>query len=77
MCIRDRPDKAKGITESLKIGTPLDKVEINSIADSLCAPLHMPYSFDVAKKVIDQMVNVSDQEMINYMPPGVEQYAWD
>ena len=61
------PDNAKGITESLKIGSPLDKVEINSIADSLCAPLHMPYSFDVAKKVIDQMVNVSDQEMINYM----------
>ena len=61
------PDNAKGMTESLKIGKPLEKVEINSIADSLCAPLHMPYSFDVAKKVIDQMVNVSDQEMINYM----------
>ena len=61
------PDNAKGITESLKVGAPLDKVEINSIADSLCAPLHMPYSFDVAKKVIYQMVNVSDQEMINYM----------
>ena len=27
----------------------------------------MPYSFNVAKNVIDQMVNVSDQEMINYM----------
>ena len=61
------PDNAKGMTESLKIGKPLDRVEIKSIADSLCAPLHMPYSFDVAKKVIDQMVNVSDQEMINYM----------
>ena len=61
------PDNAKGMTESLKIGKPLDKVEINSIADSLCAPLHMPYSFNVAKNVIDQMVNVSDQEMINYM----------
>ncbi len=61
------PDNAKGMTESLKIGAPLDKVKINSIADSLCAPLHMPYSFNVAKNVIDQMVNVSDQEMINYM----------
>ena len=61
------PDKAKGITESLKIGSPLDKVEINSIADSLCAPLHMPYSFNVAKNIIDQMINVSDQEMINSM----------
>ena len=61
------PNNAKGMTESLKIGKPLDRVEIKSIADSLCAPLHMPYSFNVAKNVIDQMVNVSDQEMINYM----------
>ena len=61
------PDNAKGMTESLKIGAPLGKVQVNSIADSLCAPLHMPYSFNIAKNVIDQMVNISDQEMINYM----------
>ena len=61
------PDNAKGMTESLKIDAPLSKVQINSIADSLCAPLHMPYSFNVAKNVIDQMINVSDKEMINNM----------
>jgi len=55
------------MTESLKLGTPLNKVEINSIADSLCAPLHMPYSFNIAKNVIDNMVNVSDKEMIDSM----------
>ena len=61
------PDNAKGMTESLKIGSPLKKIEINSIADSLCAPLHMPYSFNVAKNIIDQMVNISDKEMIEAM----------
>ena len=38
----------------------LEKVNINSIADSLCSPLHMPYSFSVAKKVIDYIVTVKD-----------------
>jgi threonine dehydratase len=61
------PDGAKGMTDSLKDNSPLSKVEIDSIADSLCAPLHMPYSFDVAKKVIDQMINISDQDMIDSM----------
>ena len=42
---------------------PLIKVNINSIADSLCAPLHMPYSFSICKDVINEMVTVSDQEM--------------
>ena len=61
------PNDARGITESIKINSPLSKVKINSIADSLCAPLHMPYSFNIAKNVIDRMINVSDQEMIDSM----------
>ena len=61
------PDGAKGMTDSLKDNSPLRKVEVDSIADSLCAPLHMPFSFDVAKKVIDQMINISDQDMIDSM----------
>ena len=61
------PIKAKGLTDSIKNNTPLSKVEINSIADSLCAPLHMPYSFSIAKQVIDRMINVNDVELINSM----------
>ena len=61
------PDGAKGMTDSLKDNSPLRKVDVDSIADSLCAPLHMPFSFDVAKKVIDQMINISDQDMIDSM----------
>lgn len=61
------PNEAKGITDSLKANAPLNKVEINSIADSLCAPLHMPYSFSIAKEVIDRMINVKDEDMIESM----------
>ena len=61
------PDEAKGITDSLKANTPLQKVYINSIADSLCAPIHMPYSFNVAKQVIDEMINITDKDMSEAM----------
>ena len=61
------PNDAKGITESLKANQPLQKVYINSIADSLCAPIHMPYSFKVAKQVIDDMINITDKDMSNAM----------
>ena len=61
------PLEAMGITDSLKADKPLEKVHINSIADSLCAPLHMPYSFSIAKQVIDKMLNISDKDMSNSM----------
>ena len=61
------PDEARGITDSLKSNKPLQKVHINSIADSLCAPIHMPYSFSIAKQVIDNMINISDKDMLNSM----------
>ena len=61
------PDEAKGITDSLKANQPLQKVYINSIADSLCAPIHMPYSFSVAKQVIDEMLNITDSDMSEAM----------
>ena len=61
------PDEAKGITDSLKVNQPLQKVHINSIADSLCAPIHMPYSFSIAKQVINNMINISDKDMLKAM----------
>ena len=61
------PEGAKGMSDSLKLGKPIDTVETNSVADSLSAPLHMKYSFDVAKEVIDEMITVSDDEMKQYM----------
>ena len=61
------PEGAKGITDSLKANQPLKKVQINSIADSLCAPVHMPYSFSIAKQVIDEMINITDKDMSDAM----------
>ncbi len=61
------PDEARGLTDSLKANQPLQKVYLNSIADSLCAPIHMPYSFSIAKQVINNMINISDKDMLNAM----------
>ena len=61
------PDEAKGITDSLQANQPLQKVNINSIADSLCAPIHMPYSFSIAKQVINEMINITDKDMSEAM----------
>ncbi len=57
------PKGASGLTKSLKAKKPLKNIKVNTIADSLGAPLHMPYSFSVCEKVIDQMILVSDYEM--------------
>ena len=61
------PDEAKGITDSLQANQPLQKVYINSIADSVCAPIHMPYSFSIARQVIDEMINITDKDMSEAM----------
>jgi len=61
------PEGASGMSESINKGHAIKNVIIDSIADSLCTPLHMPYSFSVAKQVIDEIVIVKDQEMIKSM----------
>ena len=33
----------------------------------MCAPVHMPYSFSIAKQVIDKMININDKEMSDAM----------
>ena len=61
------PEGAKGMSESLNNGQALNNVKINTIADSLSAPLHMPYSFNICKQVIDQIITISDKQMIESM----------
>lgn len=61
------PEGAKGLTDSLNKKKPIQKVLINTIADSLSSPLHMPYSFSICQKVIDQMITVTDKQMIEAM----------
>ena len=68
------PEGARGLSDSIKNNKPLKNVITNSIADSLCAPLHMPYSFSICKNVISDMVVVSDQEMKKSMKFMFEHY---
>ena len=57
------PKGASSLTDSLEKGRPVDSFKINTIADSLSPPLHLPISFSVCQKVIDQMVLVTDLQM--------------
>lgn len=66
------PKGASGMTQSIKNGYAIKNVKIDTIADSLCAPLHMPYSFSVAKQVIDKIVTVTDEEIIKSMKFAAE-----
>ena len=61
------PEGAMGMTTSLEKGEALEKVEVNTIADSLGAPMHAPISFSVCQQVIDRTVLVSDNEMCQAM----------
>ena len=61
------PEGANGFAESLINQKPLKNIKINTIADSLAAPLHMSYSLNIGKKVVDKMITVSDDQMIKSM----------
>ena len=61
------PEGAQGLSNSLKNNEPLKSVRIDTIADSLAAPLHMAYSFNIASKVVDRMITVTDKQMIESM----------
>ena len=61
------PIESNGMTQSLKQKNALKDVNIKSIADSLSPPLHMPYSFSICQNVIDEMICISDKEMIESM----------
>ena len=70
------PEGAQGLSKSLLIKKPINNVPINTIADSLAAPLHMPYSFSICQQVIDKIVTVSDQQMIDSMKFMFENYKF-
>ena len=57
------PEGAQGLTQSLQIGRPVSSLKINTIADSLSAPFHLPFSFSICQKVVDKMILVSDYEL--------------
>lgn len=61
------PTEACGMSDSLADGKPLGTVKVNSIADSLSAPMHLPYSFQLIQQNVDDVVKVSDDQLRHAM----------
>lgn len=61
------PEGAAGVRDSLLAGEPLPSVKVKTIADSLGAPLHMPYTFGVIQQCVEQVVTVSDADLVASM----------
>ncbi|OED34407.1 hypothetical protein AB833_32225 [Chromatiales bacterium (ex Bugula neritina AB1)] len=61
------PEGAQGMSQSLKNGAPLDQVSVNTIADSLGAPMHLPESYAIVESLVDDLVTVSDDQLRSVM----------
>ncbi|GIT25951.1 MAG: serine/threonine dehydratase [Gammaproteobacteria bacterium] len=61
------PKGACGMSQSLERGEPLGSVVVNTIADSMGAPLHCAESFAVCQRVIDRIVLVDDDALCQAM----------
>lgn len=57
------PSTANGMQQSLAQKAPMKKVHVNTIADSLGAPMHAPVSFAVIEQNVDEVVSVTDAQM--------------
>jgi len=61
------PAGARGMAASLAAGKPLPQVPVNTIADSLGAPLHLPITFGLVREHVDEMVQVEEQALRDAM----------
>lgn len=59
------PEGARGMSDSLAAGAPVKGVKVQTVADSLGAPLHLPHSFGLVQRFVDEIVTVSDDAMID------------
>ena len=61
------PEGASGMTDSLAQQSPVDPVNVNTIADSLGAPMHMPQSFAIVQKFVDEVITVTEEQLATVM----------
>ncbi|MFT7535715.1 MAG: threonine dehydratase [Hyphomicrobiaceae bacterium] len=61
------PEGADSMHRSFASGEPQRIERVNTIADSLGAPMAMPYSFALCQKYIDELVKIDDDEMCRAM----------
>jgi len=57
------PVGASGMRQSIAQGTPMSKIQVDTIADSLGAPMHAPLTFSLVRDYVDDLVQVSDDEL--------------
>lgn len=57
------PVGADSMTRSIAAGSPQKLEAVKTIADSLGAPFAMPFSFEVARRHVDEMVTIDDDAM--------------
>lgn len=61
------PSGADAMYQSFQADKPVTLTQIDTIADSLCAPYSMEYSFRVCQAFVDEVVRVDDQQICNAM----------
>lgn len=57
------PEGADSMRRSFAAGSVQALEQVHTIADSLGAPMAMPYSFDLCRRYVDEIVLVSDDQM--------------
>ena len=57
------PSGACGMQQSVAQGAPMEQVVVDTIADSLGAPMHAPLTFANVRDHVDELVQVSDDEL--------------
>lgn len=57
------PEGADSMRRSIEAGAPQSIDKVRTIADSLGAPFAMPYSFELCRQNVDQMVLVDDLQL--------------
>jgi len=61
------PVGANSMSRSFAAGTPQTLEAVDTIADSLGAPFALPYSFELCRRNVDELVQVSDEELSSAM----------
>jgi len=61
------PEGADTMHRSFAAGSPQRRDDIATIADSLAAPYALPYGFGICRQVVDQLVKVSDDQIVDAM----------
>jgi threonine dehydratase len=57
------PEGADSMYRSFQTGTPQSIDKVRTIADSLGAPYTLPYSFELCRRFVDEIVLVDDEAM--------------